>query len=67
MNGNSAVIIRIKKEKQKMNIRLYDLFDYNFTVAKYSDVEGFDGDGIYFIDGTFQPYDSEFVGVEEIA
>ena len=50
-----------------MTIRLFDVFDHNFTVAKFNGVDYVDSNGtIYFEDGDTDSYDTEFVDWEEV-
>ena len=47
-----------------MKVRVYDLFDKNFTCAVYSDVDWINGDTLVFPDGEEIKIDSEFMGIE---
>lgn len=49
-----------------MKVRLYDLFDENFTCGIYDDVEYYTDGTLHFSDGDEIDFDSQFVGVEEI-
>ena len=50
-----------------MEIRLYDKFDSNFTVATYKDVECVYDNTITFNDGDEIEFDGEFVDYEVLA